>query len=368
MNIFLRGLLRGLGSSGLATDVLTRATGETVEVSTPFPGVRIFHVPCFWASPPTRRSAWESLDVFTEKSRLLLHGERIVPGVVSAHYWMSGVAARRLSGAPMILSYHTVEGRKAPSPEGEEAALSGVRREAEARLAREASRVVCFTEHDLRENLRILPELADRGVVIPPGVDERFRLLPPREVARSYLGLPPSAGIFLLAAREGAGKNAWAAMEAFRAVRARWSGEPLLLVAGREHRAETAEDRVIHLGPVPHDSMPMLYSAVDAVVCPSLYESFGLVPLEALSAAVPVIVPRGTYWGEKVFSEGGGLAYAPDDPEGLADAMRSLLSDPFLRARLSFTGPKVSEPFTWERCTASWRELLSSVSTSRNPR
>jgi glycosyltransferase involved in cell wall biosynthesis len=104
------------------------------------------------------------------------------------------------------------------------------------------------------------------------------------------------------------------------------------------------------------------------VVCPSLYESFGLVPLEALSAAVPVIVPRGTYWGEKVFSEGGGLAYAPDDPEGLADAMRSLLSDPFLRARLSFTGPKVSEPFTWERCTASWRELLSSVSTSRNPR
>jgi len=368
MNIFLRGLLQGMEKSGMATDVLTRATGETVEVSEPYPGVRIFHVPCFWTSPPTRESAWESLDVFIEKSRLLLHGERIAPDVVSAHYWMSGVAARRLSGAPMILSYHTVEARKVPSPGGEEGALSAVRREEEARLAEEASRVVCFTEHDLRENRRIFPGLSDRGVVIPPGVDERFRLLLPREVARSYLGLPSSGDIFLLAARGDAGKNERAAVEAFRSVRARWSGEMLLLVAGQEPRTENAEDRVVHLGPVPHDSMPVLYAAVDAVLCPSLYESFGLVPLEALSAAVPVIVPRGTFWGEKVLSEGGGLAYPPDDPDGLPGAMRSLLSDPFLRARLSFTGPKVAEPFTWARCTESWRALLSSVSTSRNPR
>ena len=107
MNVFLLGLLRGLSKRGIATDVLTRATGETVEVSAPFPGVRIFHVPCGWKEPPSRESAFASVDLFIERGRVLLRGERIEPRVVSAHYWMSGVVARKLSVAPMILCYHT---------------------------------------------------------------------------------------------------------------------------------------------------------------------------------------------------------------------------------------------------------------------
>jgi len=116
MNVFLLGLLRGLSKRGIATAVLTRATGETVEVADPFPGVRVFHVPCGWVDPPSRESAFASLDLFVERSRILIRGERIEPGVVSAHYWMSGVAARKLAGAPMVLCFHTVEARKVPAP------------------------------------------------------------------------------------------------------------------------------------------------------------------------------------------------------------------------------------------------------------
>jgi D-inositol-3-phosphate glycosyltransferase len=368
MNVFLRGLLKSLGEAGVPTDVLTRATGETVEVTTPFPEVRIFHVPCFWPSAPTRRGAWESLDVFTEKARLLLRGEGVSPRVVSAHYWMSGVASRRLFEAPMILSYHTVEERKTPPRREEDASLSDARRAAEAGLAREASRVVCFTEYDLEENRRVFPELSGKGVVIPPGVDPRFRRLLPREVSRSYLGLPQAPVIFLLAAREDAGKNAQSALDAYRSLREREGGETLLLVAGRNAPPGISGERVVCLGSVPHDSMPVVYAAADATLCPSLYESFGLVALESLSAAVPVLVPEGTYWGGKVRAEGGGLAYPPDDPEGLFRAMRALYRDASLRARLSFAGPKVAEQFTWERCTQTWKGLLSSVSTYDNPR
>lgn len=142
----------------------------------------------------------------------------------------------------------------------------------------------------------------------------------------------------------------------------------LLLVVGQGGPPEISGDRVVCLGSVPHDSMPVVYAAADAALCPSLYESFGLVPLESLSAAVPVLVPEGTYWAEKVRAEGGGVAYSPDDPEGLFRAMRSLLLDASFRARLSFTGPKVAGQFTWERCTESWKGLLSSVSTPRSPR
>jgi D-inositol-3-phosphate glycosyltransferase len=368
MNVFLLGLLRGLSKRGIATDGLTRATGETVEVAEPFPGVRLFHVPCGWKEPPSRESAFASLDLFVERCRILMRGERIEPRVVSAHYWMSGVAARKLADAPMILSYHTVEARKVPAPGPGQEAFSSVRRAQEAALAREATRVVCFSEYDLAENRRIFPELSEKGVVIPPGVDDRFRHLPPREVARSYLGLPQEGMIFLLAARGDAGKNAAAAVDAFRAMRDRWKGTATLLIAGQEGPESGPGGDVFFLGSLPHAGMPMLFAAADAVVCPSLYESFGLVPLEALSAGVPVVVPEETYWGDRIRSEGGGLVYPREEPDRFSGALLALASSPELRARLSMEGAAVAAPFTWEKCTASWEGLLASASTPGSPR
>jgi glycosyltransferase involved in cell wall biosynthesis len=174
--------------------------------------------------------------------------------------------------------------------------------------------------------------------------------------------------IFLLAAREDAGKNAAGAVAAFRAMRDRWKGQATLLVAGQEGPDGGPGRDVVFLGPLPHAGMPMLFSAADAVVCPSPYESFGLVPLEALSGGVPVVVPEGTYWGERIRSEGGGLVYPRDEPARFSAALLALASSPELRARLSMEGAAVAASFTWEKCTASWEALLASVSTPGSPR
>src|SRR4030066_2012206 len=94
-------------------------------------------------------------------------------------------------------------------------------------------------------------------------------------------------------------------------------------------------DFVTFLGKRSQDSLPYYYSAAEAVVVPSQYESFGMVALEAMACGKPVVA-----------SQIGGLAYLVqdgvtgfsvpvDDPVELADRLTLLLQDPNLRTQLA---------------------------------
>jgi len=372
MNIFLRGLLSGLSRKGIETDVLTRGKGEQVEMTRPYRGVHVYHLPCGWEEPVSREGALRALPRFMETAGEFLRARRTPPDALSAHYWMSGVAAReagaRVRSGGMVFAFHTVEARK-PMPAGYRPdALSIARRDAEERIAREAYRVVFLSDHDLAATTGILPEVAGKGVVIPPGVDDSFRSPPSREESRRAFGISPGAFLFLLAARPEAGKNTLAAVEALSAIRGRRDRETFLIIAGQNPPAGGVPPGVIFTGPVPHAKMPALLSAADSVLSPSTYESFGLVPLEAMAAGVPVIVPRDGHWGDTVAGEGGGMAYFPDSPRGLADAMADMRGDAAARDRMAGEGKRIAAPFTWERCTDSWARLLSSAARRDNRR
>lgn len=367
MNVFLRGLLPGLAAHGIRTDVLTRGKGREIEITRPFPGVRIVHVPCGWRNPPSRESAYRSLSSFVRKARELLAADRFAPNVVSAHYWMSGIAALEAGLRPQAFAYHTVEARKT-GPSAAAPALSAIRRAAEERLSRECSRVVFFSEDDLGKTMELLPAVAGKGTAIPPGVDDAFRRLPPRAESRRRRGVPAGDFLFLLAARKDPGKNVAAAIEAFRTLRASEGERLRLLVVGQELPAGKVPAGAVCAGAVPHSEMPGILSAADAVLCPSGYESFGLVPLEGMAAGRPVIAPAGGFWGATIRAEGGGVAYAPGKKPGLLGAMRTVYRDDSLRARLSGEGVRIAARFTWERCTSSWAKLLSSAATPGSPR
>ena len=320
----------------------------------------------------SREGALRVLPRFMETAGELLRARRTPIDALSAHYWMSGVAAReagaRVRSGGMMFAFHTVEARK-PMPAGYRPdALSLARREAEERIAREAYRVVFLSDHDLVHTTGILPEVAGKGMVIPPGVDDSFRSPPSREESRRAFGISPGAFLFLLAARPEAGKNTLAAVEALSAIRGGTDRETFLLIAGQNPPAGGVPAGVVFAGPVPHAKMPGLLSAADSVLSPSTYESFGLVPLEAMAAGVPVIVPRDGHWGNTVAGEGGGVAYFPDSPRGLADAMAEMMGDAAARDRMSGEGKRIAARFTWERCTDSWVRLLSSASRRDNRR
>lgn len=371
MNVFLRSLLPGLAAHGIETDVLTRGKGGRVEVSRPFPGVRVIHVPCGWSEPAGREAAYRALSRFARAARRLLR-EGGPPGAVSAHYWMSGIAARDAwawdGGPALVFAYHTVEARKPRAGNAAPDALSAARATSEERLAREAGRIVFLSEQDRVATRALLPSVAGKATVIPPGVDDAFRRPPTREAGRRAFRLPQSAFVFLLAARPDPGKGVSEAVGAFLALRGRVARKPLLVVAGQEAPAGSGAHGVVSAGPVPHADMPFLFAAADAVVCPSAYESFGLVPLEAMAAGVPVIVPRGGFWGSAVRREGGGAIFPAGSVRGLTAAMAGVMGDGPGRARMAREGRRIAARFTWERCSASWARLLSSVARRDSPR
>lgn len=367
MNVFLRGLLHGLAGRGIDTDVLTRGRGDVVETTHPYPGVRVIHVPCGWEKPDSREGAFRALPRFVEKAKEVVRTRVGLPDAVSAHYWMSGMAARgvlrREHSAGMVFAFHTVEARKVEAAGYIPDALSAARRGAEERLAREARRLVFLSGHDLAETERVLPGVAGKGVVIPPGVDGSFRDPPSREDGRRAFHVSPAAFLFVLASRPAPGKNVPVAIDAFLAMREHGDREAWLLVAGLSPPAGGGPAGVRFAGPVPHARMPALLAAADAVLCPSGYESFGLVPLEAMAAGVPVIVPRDGYWGGTVRREGGGAVYPAENSRGLAGAMAKIMADGAARTRMEEEGRRIASRFTWGKCTESWERLLSSVAT-----
>jgi O-antigen biosynthesis alpha-1,3-rhamnosyltransferase len=134
---------------------------------------------------------------------------------------------------------------------------------------------------------------------------------------------------------------------------------PLLLVGGwgwssRETATyfhdEARHNGVLHLGYAGNDDLPALYNGARALVCPSLYEGFGLPPLEMLACGGAVLASTADAVAEIV----GGRAHLIDplDGDGWRSAMARLIADDEWRAELRRGAVATAAPFTWDRCAA----------------
>jgi len=106
--------------------------------------------------------------------------------------------------------------------------------------------------------------------------------------------------------------------------------------------------QIRRLGYVPDEALPALYSGARAFVYPSLYEGFGLPPLEAMACGAPVIVSNRSSLPEVVGDAG--LQVDALDVDGLAEAMNRLVEDGGLRASLGQRGIERARDFSWRRC------------------
>src|SRR6185436_6178663 len=109
-------------------------------------------------------------------------------------------------------------------------------------------------------------------------------------------------------------------------------------------------DRVVFLGRISDEAKLAYYRHAELFVFPSLYEGFGLDPLEALACGCPVVCSDAASLPEIVGDAG--LLVDARDPSKIAQAMRDALADP---APLRAKGPIRAATFTWERTAEQTR-------------
>lgn len=168
-------------------------------------------------------------------------------------------------------------------------------------------------------------------------------------------------------------KNIVALVDALQVLRAR--GYPQrLLIAGRkgwlyqasiEHVRDTGmESFVDFLDYVPDDDLPGLFAACDAFVFPSLYEGFGLPPLEAMACGAPVVA-SGTSSLPEILGDAA-LFANPRDAGGIAAAIERVITDGVLRDELRAKGFAQSKKYSWERAADETLKVYASVMSLRD--
>lgn len=207
------------------------------------------------------------------------------------------------------------------------------------------------TRNDAIELLRLAPE---RVFVVYAGVDSRFRRVTDQgllEDVRSRYSLP---GRFVLSVGTlQPRKNYVRLIEAF----SRLSGveDVRLVISGARgwlyeeiyRRVEELglSSRVLFPGYVAEADLPALYSLSEVFAFPSLYEGFGLPPLEAMACGTPVVVSRASSLPEVVGNAG--CLVDPLSVEEIAGTLQALLDSPARRADLAEQGVAQAARFTW---------------------
>jgi alpha-1,3-rhamnosyl/mannosyltransferase len=153
-------------------------------------------------------------------------------------------------------------------------------------------------------------------------------------------------------------KRVIAAIEAHRHLRERQQIPPLLLVGAPGWNNEELTNRideatrrgdVISLGHVAEEELPLIYAGASLFLFPSIYEGFGLPPIEAMACGVPTIVSDRACLPE--VTRGAAMLINPDDLEGFSAAIERGLVDDRWRAQAIEAGQQVAAGYTWKRCS-----------------
>jgi D-inositol-3-phosphate glycosyltransferase len=361
MNVEIRAVGERLGAYGMAVDVYTRCAGRGVpEVEPLGPMARVIQVPAGPCAPVEKTDLPGFLPRFVDAvlDRAEAEGRY---DLVHAHYWLSGPAGAAASarwGVPLVTSFHTLGKVKNLSEEDGE---PPVRLRGEGRAIAASDLILVPTAEESRHLAGLYGADPARIRVVPPGVDAA-RFAPSGSPGRRN-GPPTALFVGRLQPMKGPDVAIRAVAEARRRAPAVAGNLRLVIIGGaggaqgpdyvdglrRLAAGLGIEGDVRFIPPVPHDSLPEVYSSADVLIMPSRSESFGLAGLEAQACGLPVI--GASVGGLRTVVDHGwtGFLVEGQGPSRYADRLIEVLSAPALAARLSAGARARALRFSWDR-------------------
>lgn len=290
-----------------------------------------------------------------------------VDAVLGTHFVLPPARPR----VPRVLVVHDVAYLRRPDLYADDRGNAYGYRHLLLRALTKADRVIALTHFTKQDILEVAPIDPDRIWVVPHGVDNRFRPTGLNEQAavRRRLGLEGDFVIYPIGTITPR-KNIDGTLRAFAAAFPEPGDRPTLLLTGpgelpaatRRRVAELDLSRSVRVASVGYpDELAALYSAARWGMYPSLYEGFGLPPLEGMACDLPMLVSNRTSCPEVV-----GKAAELVDPgsiETLAAGMRRLEDAPLRKLLRTRGRDRVSDPaYSWERCA---RQTLAVIADDR---
>ncbi len=364
MNVYVRELSRELARMNVEVDVFTRSQNAAIpRVVELAEGARVVHLPAGPEAPMPRVQVHEHLDEFLAGVEAWRITQAVEYDLIHAHYWLSGAVALALRErwtVPVVQMFHTLGRLKngvARTPEEREPAL---RIAEEARIAAAADRIVAASQMERHHLVGHHATDASRVAVVPCGVDtDLFRPGAGAE-ARAALGLDGRA-VVLYVGRIAPIKGLDTLLDAVARLRDGGRALRLIIVGGDAdepldgHEAELRRrverlrlgDAVRFVGAQPQATLRAYYVAADVTVLPSYYESFGMVALEAMACASPVVASRVGGLATTVRDGVTGFLVPDGDVAALAARLDAVLSDPDLGWRLGREGVRWAAGHRW---------------------
>jgi len=236
--------------------------------------------------------------------------------------------------------------------------------------AHKSDRIFTVSEQSKRDILKFFNVPPDKIVVTPNAIDDRFSVPPSEEyVLQIRERYQLSHSYLLYVGNIKPHKNLERLIEAFHLVRSQGRFELELLIIGDEISKLQALRRAVHkydihryvrfLGYVPDKTLAVLYRLATVFVFPSLYEGFGLPPLEAMASGTPVVTSNVSSLPEVVGDAA--VLVDPYSARSIADGILSVLRSTHLREDLRQRGYRRAQEYSWARSVQRVREVYGEV-------
>lgn len=289
--------------------------------------------------------------------------------IVHTHTWytnFAGAMAKRIYGSKLVATVHSLEPLRPWKREqlGAGYDLSSWM-EREGLLACDA--VIAVSQDMKQDILKAYPIPDSKVTVIHNGVDpEKYHPQDGQESLAKFSIRPPFVFFVGRLSRQ---KGIFDLIEAMKRVP---RGTMLVLATGKPdtpeieddlRQAVRSSDNLVWIREMLEDSdLVNLYNEAAVFACPSIYEPFGIINLEAMACETPVVATRVGGIKEVVVDGETGILVPPNDPAKLGEALARVIQDPKAADRMGKAGRQsVLRNFTWDQIAAKTLELYRSL-------